>query len=293
VTEQPLVSVVIPTRDRPDALRSCLESLAALEYPRSRLQVIVVDDGSREPTTVDGGDVAVVRTPGLGPAGARNAGVERARGEALAFVDDDCRPRPDWLTRMVGRWRQAPEHAVGGLTVNALGASLCVEAAQLVIDVGYEQNAAADRRWFTTNNLLVPADGFRKLGGFDANYSTAEDRDFCARWLASGRRMTYEPDAVVEHARTMDLAGFAAMHFRYGRGAFRFHRDRRREGSPVAVEPSYYAALAREAFVRGASLGRAAALEGLLLVWHVANTAGFLYEWGQSRLNRQRPTAIL
>jgi glycosyltransferase involved in cell wall biosynthesis len=280
MTEQPPVSVVVPTRGRPEALRTCLASLAALAYPRSRVQVIVVDDGPQAPAIVEDSDVVVVRTSSIGPAGARNAGVERAEGAALAFVDDDCRPRADWLARMVGRWRDAPEHAVGGRTVNALGTSLCAEAAQLVIDVGYAQNAAPDRRWFTTNNLLVPAEGFRALGGFDATYRTAEDRDFC------------EPGAVVEHAREMDLAGFAALHFRYGRGAFRFHRDRRRHGSPVALEPSYYAALAREAMQRSGP-GRAAALEGLLLVWHAANTAGFVYEWGRSRLNRPSTTAIL
>ncbi len=289
----PACSVVVPTRNRDEQLRTCLAGIAALDYPRDRLETIVVVDGvGRMPEPVDGLDVVLVSTPGLGPAGARNAGVERAEGEILAFVDDDCVPRPDWLARLVGRQAEAPDTAVGGRTVNALSESLCAEAAQLVIDVGYAQNSAPDRRWFTTNNLLVPADGFRALGGFDAAYRTAEDRDFCARWLESGRGMLYEPGAVVEHARRMDLPAFVELHFRYGRGAYRFHRDRRGRGKPVSVEPSYYAALAREALGRGGA-GRAAALEGLLVVWHVANTAGFVYEWSRTRLNAPSRTAIL
>ena len=232
-------------------------------------------------------DVALVKTDRLGPAGARNAGVERADGALLAFIDDDCYPRRDWLDRLVARRQDAPDQAVGGHTVNGLAGNVYAELAQLVIDVGYAQNSAPERRWFTTNNLVVPADGFRELGGFDAAYRTAEDRDFCARWLESGRRMAYEPAAIVEHRRHLDLAGFVVTHFRYGRGAFRFHRARRRRGAPVSIEPSYYAALAREALDRG-STGRAASLEALLLVWHAANTAGFVYEWGRTLASSTR-----
>jgi GT2 family glycosyltransferase len=285
VTEHPDCTIVIPTFDRPHELRTCLEGVAGLEYPPERVQVIVVDDSGGS-AVVDGG-VELVATNRLGPAGARNTGVERAEGTLLAFIDDDCRPHPDWLDRLVARWQEDPATAVGGRTVNSLTNSLCAEAAQLVIDVGYVQNSAPDRRWFTTNNLLVPAAGFRELGGFDVAYRTAEDRDFCARWLDSGRPMAYEPAAVVGHARAMGIPEFAALHFAYGRGAFRFHRDRRRAGAPVAVEPSYYAALARAAFDPG-SLGRAAALEGLLLLWHGANTAGFLYEWARTLASSSR-----
>ena len=166
--------------------------------------------------------------------------------------------------------------------MNALAGNLCSAAAQLVIDVGYRQNnhGAADRRWFTTNNLAVAADGFRALGGFDPSYRTAEDRDFCSRWAESGRRLAYEPAAVVEHRNALGLFGFARLHFAYGRGAYRFHRDRRRARdagedrglvllaararavSPRALGARGYAARAPRALAplehRGVRLGRSA-----------------------------------
>jgi glycosyltransferase involved in cell wall biosynthesis len=288
--EGPACSVIVPTHNRPEQLRRCLEGLSELDYPKDRLQVIIVDDDG------GGGEAvvepmprafALVTTSRVGPAAARNAGVEHATGELLAFIDDDCRPHPDWLSRLAARYCEAPDEAVGGRTVNALRESLCSEAAQLVIDVGYAQNnlGPPDRRWFTTNNLAVPKAGFYAIGGFDAGYRTAEDRDFCSRWTESGRAMSYDPKAVVEHFRRLDLAEFAAMHFAYGRGAFRYHRDRRDRGRPVAVEPGYYVALAREALRRGSG-SRAAALEGLLVVWHLSNTAGFLSEWVRSHVGR-------
>ena len=205
MSEPPSVSVVVPTRDRPDQLPTCLDGIAKLDYPRDRLQVIVVDDSGGSATVEDVAlDVELMATDRIGPAGARNAGVERAAGVLLAFIDDDCYPRPDWLARLVARWQEAPAEAVGGHTVNALSENVYAEAAQLVIDVGYAQNSAPERRWFTTNNLVMPAEGFRALGGFDASYRTAEDRDLCARWLESGRRMAYEPAAIMEHRRRVE-----------------------------------------------------------------------------------------
>src|SRR5262249_60796243 len=66
-------TVIVPTRDRPAQLQGCLEALDRQDYPS--YEVVVVDD-----------------TRGEGPAAARNAGAERARGELLAFTDDACRP---------------------------------------------------------------------------------------------------------------------------------------------------------------------------------------------------------
>ena len=282
----PTASVIVPTNERPVHLRACLEALAALDYGGREYEVVVVaDSGSEDVESVVGEfrhrlPLQLLRQPNAGPGAARNAGAARAGGELLAFTDDDCRPRPDWLRRLAEQTVARPGEGVGGRTVNAVADNVYSEAAQLVIDVGYAQNnsGAASRRWFATNNLAVPADGFRAVGGFDPAYRTAEDRDFCARWTASGRTMSYEPRAVVEHARSLSLEAFARLHFRYGRGAFRFHRSQRRcwNRQPL-IEPGYYAALAREPFRRNLGL-RAVALEALLLVWHASNTAGFAWE---------------
>ena len=286
MSDAPSCSVVVPTHERAGSLRGCLESLAALDYPRERYEVVVIDDGGREPLDAvvepfrERLRVELVTQARAGPGAARNAGVAHAGGELIAFTDDDCRPRSDWLGRLADRFRAAPEEATGGRTVNALGRNPFSRAAQLVIDVGYRQNneGPADRRWFTTNNLAVPAAGFRAVGGFDPTFRTAEDRDFCSRWTAAGLRMAYEPRAVVEHAHELTFASFARVHFDYGRGSFRYHRKQRRGGRPVAVEPSFYVTLTREA--------RGAGLLAPLLLWHVAHTAGFAWEWARTRAAR-------
>ena len=289
-------SVVVPTRDRPDALRACLEGLARLEYPRDRMEVIVVDDGGRIDlesvvTPVRGAlDVTLLRQPWAGPAAARNRGAEVARGDVLAFTDDDCAPRPDWLARLADRCAAQPGSASGGLTVNAVDDNLYSDAAQTIIDAGYAQcnHDASPFPFFTTNNLAVPTDGFRSAGGFDPSFITAEDRDFCARWAAQGRKIHYEPEAVVEHRHRLSFWKFCRLYFGYGRGAFRFRHRQSLRGRPVPVQPSFYLRTLPRFAVAGRGLRKAAGMLALLGLWHVTNTAGYAYEWarGGSRATR-------
>ena len=282
---EPFCSVIVPTHRRPAQLAECLRALSELDYPADRYEVIVVDDGGGVPLdpllAAFRGELAVTCLTGLhaGPAAARNTGAARARGDLLAFTDDDCRPRRDWLRRLAERHAAQPAHGIGGSTVNALASNPFAATSQLVISVGYEQNNADrdDSRFFASNNLAFPARGFREAGGFDESFKTSEDRELCSRWVLAGRRLASEPAAVVEHASPLTLAGFWRQHLAYGRGAYRYHATQSRRDARVRLEPSFYAALVRAALRRPPR--DAAATLALLGIWHLANTAGFLLEW--------------
>lgn len=290
----PFVSVVVPTYGRPRQLATCLEALASLDYPRDRYEVIVVDDGSPEPVEPvvarlsDEIEVTLVRQPRGGPAAARNAGAAAARGQLLAFTDDDCRPVTDWLRRLAERNVAAPEAALGGQTRNGLAGNPFATVTQLIMEAGYARyNGDRENAGFVTaSNLAVLADAFREVGGFDPRFLTSEDREFCDRWTASGRRLHFLPDIVVYHDHDLTLPGFCRQHFGYGRGAWRFHREyARREHERVRIEPSFYLRLHRRALA-GQPPGRALLLQLLLIVWHFANAAGFLWEgWASRRRN--------
>jgi GT2 family glycosyltransferase len=289
---EPFCSIIVPTYRRPPRLAQCLEALARLDYPRERFEVIVVDDGGGAPLDHvvapyrDRLDVTLLTRPHAGPAAARNAGAARARGELLVFTDDDCRPAPTWLRHLAERFAAAPDRAFGGRTINALSDNPYSSTAQLIIDVGYAHNNPDPdaARFFTPNNLAVPADGFRSIGGFDPAFFTSEDRDLCDRWVWHGLRMSYVPDAVVHHAHPLDFAGFWRRQFSFGRGAACFHRAAaRRWRRGVRPEGSYYVALLRHPFAHERP-GRALVTSGLLLVWWLAYTAGFCRErWSARR----------
>ncbi|HLI74756.1 MAG TPA: glycosyltransferase [Acidimicrobiales bacterium] len=114
---RPLVSVVLPTRDRPDRLIGALASVLAQSYPD--LEVVVVDDASRvradetvrELASDPRVDVVRLDRPS-GAAAARNAGIARSSGEIVAFLDDDDRWEPDKVRRQVDAFAQSPEAAL-------------------------------------------------------------------------------------------------------------------------------------------------------------------------------------
>ncbi len=285
----PSVSVVVPTRARPRALATCLQALAGQRYPAARFQVLVVDDGGGSPSEADlapfRGALALelLRRPHSGPAAARNAGAARAEGDLLVFTDDDCRPEPDWLAAFAGRFAVAPGRALGGRTLNALPANPFSTASQLLVSYLYDYYGAERGRalFFTSNNLAVPAEPFRSLGGFDPSYprAAAEDREFCERWRARGLDLVYVPEAVVHHAHPLTLRGYARQHLDYGRGAAQLHRGRAASGQDrIRVEaPAFYLGLLRCPFGR-ARRRDAPFLAALLALSQAATAAGFAWE---------------
>ena len=285
----PIISVIVPTFGRPDALRRCLQALARQEYPRDRYEVIVVDDGSAVPArdvieSVKGPLRArLICQAHRGPAAARNEGAARAGGEVLAFTDDDCMPSEQWLPSLASALGRHPGSAVAGSTINVLPHNLFASGAQSLIDYlyGYYNASPDDGRFLTANNVALPAAAFREIGGFDATFPAAggEDRDFCDRWLASGRRVIHEPSARVSHAHQMTLSGFVRQQFEYGRGACRYHRLRTgRGGGRVAVEPpAFYAKMFAYPFT-AQPWPRAVVTTLLFATSQAANTAGFIAE---------------
>ncbi len=282
-------SVVIPTYNRPERLAICLQSLAALDYPRDRFEVIVVDDGSEMPleSVVEPFqkqiDLTLLKQPNGGPAKARNTGAFQAKGRFLAFTDDDCTPAPDWLTSLAARFAQSADCMIGGLTVNSLSKNLYSTASQVLIDYLYAYyNAKSDRaRFFASNNLAVSTDRFLAIGGFDTSYplAAAEDRELCDRWLYKGYQMIYAPEVLVYHAHHLALHTFWRQHFNYGRGAFCFHKVRARQNrTPIKVEPlSFYLNLLTYPFSHP-SQQPSSLLTALLFLSQVANVAGFFWE---------------
>lgn len=272
MTDRPTVSVVIPTRDRPDRLARCLVALDAQdELP---LEVVVVDDASIDEGAVDAaaGDrhrVRVVRAAGSGPAAARNLGAALARGDVVAFTDDDCRPGPGWVAALADGIA-AGAAAVAGPTRNGRPDDPYATASQLITD----HLAEASRRrggaaFAPTSNLAVRRELFDRLR-FDESFPLAagEDREWCDRLAAAGHDLAWAPEAWVEHHQQLSARGFWDQQVRYGRGAAHL----RRIGAHRASGPRFYGGLLRKALREGAGIA------GLVLAAQVATARGLASE---------------
>jgi len=104
----PKVSVVIPTYNRVEDLKKCLDSLREQSLKKGEFEIIIVDDGSTDGTAEFGRSLFEKNSEHIhycyqknkGPASARNLGVRHAKGEIIAFLDDDCRAKKVWLEEL-------------------------------------------------------------------------------------------------------------------------------------------------------------------------------------------------
>ncbi len=286
-----VASVVVPTYDRPRRLRECLESLAR-QTLAAPWEVLVIDDGTPDAQAVAAAvgtgrpGWRVIRQDNAGPAAARNRGVREARGEFIAFTDDDCLPEPAWLETLVQAARARPDALVGGTTVNGLEDELFASTSQLIVDMVYEHfNSDPDDAYFlTSNNMLCQRERFQAMGGFDAAFprAGAEDREFCDRWRMAGWPIVWRPEARIEHRHSQTLRQFVGLHLRYGRGAKIYHAMRHQRGSgTMQKDLGFHRSLLRRVAARLADQGgicRRAQVVAALVIWQVANAAGFATE---------------
>jgi GT2 family glycosyltransferase len=276
------ISVVIPTLDRPGPLSACLTALA-VGFPPDAETIVIADGGTQDLSAVVAPFVQPLRlrlfkTANCGPAAARNRGIEHARGEIIAFTDDDCGPQPGWLKTLAAGVVGSPPLAVGGATVNGLPGNVYADAAQLVLNLlsRHDRDLVHRERLLPSNNLAFPREALHQVGGFNEEFRTAEDRELCRRWATAGFALGRVPAAVVEHAPELDFTGFVRKFFAYGRGASKFHQS---GGNRGLRESMYFhfrlpALLLPELRRRG--LVRGAAIIALLILWEAANLAGFI-----------------
>ena len=287
---QPFFSIVIPTYNRPDRLKNCLQSISNLDYPRERFEVIIVDDGSSTPLEPvvtpfhQQIEITFITQPNAGPASARNKGAAKARGKFLVFTDDDCQATANWLNSLETQFSQTPDSLLGGQTLNALPDNLYSTASQLLIDYLYEyyNTDCKQASFFASNNFALSTEYFHQVGRFDTTFPLAagEDREFCDRWLHHSYQMIAVPDAQIYHAHKLTLRSFWRQHFNYGRGAFHFHQLRSKRGvGEIKVEPlSFYFKLLNYPFLNPSNHQPPLILSLLFFISQFANISGFFYE---------------
>ncbi len=269
--------MVVPTRDRPDALARCLRALEA--QVRAPELVVVVDDGSQAADDVaavvaTASRARLVRAEGDGPAAARNRGAAAAEGcDLIAFTDDDCVPSAGWLAALVSV-ADAGAEAVAGPTHCAPGASAADRAAQTITNHLLDESRGAGGTtvdFAPTCNLAVRA-AVHAAVSFDEDFPLAagEDRDWCARLVASGRTIGYAPGALVEHQPDLTVRRFWSQQRRYGRGAQRY----RAAGGPERRRPpiAFYGRLLARGVRQGPAVG------ALVAAAQVATAAGVVEE---------------
>jgi len=215
----PSVSAVICTHNGEQTLGECLDRLGTLSYPD--FEVIVVDDGSSDASAAiaraHGAVLCETQHGGLGHA--RNVGIAAARGEIVAFLDDDAYPDPDWLHYVADLLRRGGHGGVGGPNIPPDDDGFvaeCVAAAPggpihvLVSDREAEHVPGC--------NMAFRKDVLERIGGFDERFEVAgDDVDLCWRLQKAGYTVGFSAGAVVMHRRRDSVRRYVRQQYGYGK----------------------------------------------------------------------------
>jgi GT2 family glycosyltransferase len=218
------VSVLIPFRDEPRLLRTCVDSIIATTRPHASVEIVLIDNGSSDPETLtlvedlaDNPDVRVMVDPRpFNWATLNNAGALEARGEVLLFLNNDIEAhRAGWLAALCAQALRPDVGAAGarllypdrrlqhcGLVVGLTGAAGHVLGGLPERTPGYLGMATSARECSAVTGacLATRRDVFDLLGGFDEALGVdMNDVDYCLRAAAQGLRTLYEPAAELVH----------------------------------------------------------------------------------------------
>ena len=247
LSDPPMVSVVVCTKDRPDSLATVLRGLTTLHY--EPYEIVVVDNAPSSDATQQlvlrefGHDprVRYVREPRAGLSSARNRGIAEATADIVAFTDDDVRIDPWWLDGIVRGFRAAPN--VGGVTGLIATAEL-ENAEQLYFHLREGWGTKCERRVYDladhrddsplypysvgavgaganfaiSRSILKETGGFNEALGAGTPSGGGEDLNMFMRILLSGHSIVYEPSAIVSHVHRATLEALSRQMRAYGSG---------------------------------------------------------------------------
>ncbi|MGH8866745.1 MAG: glycosyltransferase [Actinomycetes bacterium] len=233
----PFVSVVVPVKDDSAALVTCLEALSRQDYPPTRFEVVVADNGSLDdPEPVIGRFVGVrlVREPRPGSYAARNAALSASRGAVLAFTDADCRPTPTWLREAVGALGGRDMIVAGRVAVFARDPHRPHPAEAYELVRAFPQQTYVERSpgFGVTANMITTRAVFDAVGAFDERLHSGGDAEWGRRATSRAVPIAYAPSCVVRHPARPD---YRALYGKLRRVTRQHHLQAEAAGRPVGV----------------------------------------------------------
>lgn len=203
------VSVIVPVYNQPEYLAKCLDALSKQSIPQDQFEVIVIDNGSKNPpkeivSQYDFAKFGEESRPGS--FAARNRAIEMSRGSVLAFTDADCLPYTTWLEAAIKALEgEDPIDIVAG-RIDLVALDPTRPTSTELFDIAIrmdQQKRVKESNGVVTANLITRRELFDHVGPFDDSLMSGADAVWSARAAESGYIVRYVDDAIVIHpART-------------------------------------------------------------------------------------------
>lgn len=238
----PSTSVIICSRGRADLLWEAATRVLSLHPPPTELVIVDQSDQPDERLVAVAADSAVpVRydwAPDRGLSRARNRGLATARGDIVAFLDDDMLPQAAWLGALVDALTHADErHVVTGQVPEGPPEVAGARAPSTITESRprtYTGRPARDVLY--AGNMAMFRTAYEAVGPFDerlgagSQFPAAEDNDYGYRLLKAGYTILYRPEVVAVHRAWRDEGSLTRLKFDYGRGQGGFYAKHIRAG---------------------------------------------------------------
>ena len=200
------VSIIIPCIEINNQTIKCIRKCLDLDY--EDFEILVLPDISNKKSKYK--NLKIIETGKVKPALKRNRGMELAKGELFAFIDDDAYPRKDWLKNAVKYFEDERVGLVGGPNLTPPEANFAEHISGYVLSNFLTSGQAAIRYKVTKNqeSKELPSCNYisKDLGiKYDSNFLTAEDSKYCFDVWKKGYQVLYAGDVVVNHHRRNSL----------------------------------------------------------------------------------------
>ena len=210
MNEQPKVSIIIPVKKINDYIRESILYILNLDY--DNFEILILPDVKNKESFQK---TEIIPTGEIGPAQKRNLALKYAKGEILAFLDDDAYPRKDWLKQGVKHFENPDVAAVGGPAITPESDSFWQKVSGAVF-LSRLSGGNPERYWpvgktrqiddWPSVNLLVRKSDFLAVGGFNCEFWPGEDTKLILDFIKKlNKKIIYDPNVLVFHHRRAGL----------------------------------------------------------------------------------------
>ncbi len=197
--EYPLISCIMPTKNRRRFVAQSLRYFAEQDYPNK--EIIIINDGSSDktPQIVQKYPVRLINTEEKGISHARNLGYLQAKGEYVAYTDADCTVVPKWLSVMISHFQDSAVALVGGITIFQTDGSLSSLYRQIEFEKRNQNVSQGEVNWAGGPGCVFRKKVLEEIGGFNPKWEHGEDAEISFMIAEKGYKIIKEPRAISHH----------------------------------------------------------------------------------------------
>ncbi len=201
-------SIIIPVKELNDYLLESVPKILSMNYSDYEIIILPNEKSKKIPKKFKNKKVRIIPSGRVSPALKRDLGAKKAKGEYLAFLDDDAYPKKDWLK--IAEKSLKKEVCVVGPAITPKKDSVFQKVSGLFFEtiagggMSYRYISASKSFYvddYPTVNFIISKKVFWEVGGFDNNYWPGEDTKICLDLINKGHKILYNPNLIVYHHR--------------------------------------------------------------------------------------------